>query len=435
MSLINAAKLDAIFKEKRVTQVGIQLYEQKAPGESAMRKIVRKTMLGPKGGEMSFKVGQIGHLHFMLPGGDYPRGMETRYDLGYIYLTESGAALEIDRLTKLALEAGQAAGSDINFGQQLADVIDTVAGDREVHFWGNGDGAVATTATGSTTTRVQFEVTPNGSTPGLHLGAEMVRPLTQYDLINPASPGTPVASNITFVEGGIVKDSATPYADLAVALGGAPAAGLRLVPAGSYGLGFKGMAYMNRYPRPTFWQGFYTPGRSELNGVYIDAGGREFSLALRRRLRDKMVLRYGETIDQDVFHWMHPAQETNWANAGYGYIRLSQPPDTLDLEIKSGRYRGSVFETFPKCDPDTIYIGKRSAYLYGYLQQPDWVKDDGLMMRLKRDTSGIGNNASAVSMVYGAIDQYGVTEPHCVHSITNLGVGAGAIYKDMRTNA
>lgn len=435
MSNITYGKIDAIFKETRLNEMATQLYETEAPGEAGMKKVVPKKMLGPKGGEMLFKVGQIGHVHFILPGGDFPAGIETRYDKGFIYLTESAASLEIDRFTKLALEAGAQVGSDINLGQQLEDVLTLWAQDREVHFWGNGDAAVATTATGSTTTRIQFEVTPNGSTPGLHLGAEMVRPLTQYDLINPASPSSPVASNITFAEGGIVKDSATPYGDLSVALGGAPAAGLRLVPRGSYGLGFKGMAYHNRYPRPTYWQGFYTPGRSELNGVYIDAAQREFSLALRRRLRDKMVLRYGKTEDQNVFHWMHPAQETNWTNAGYGFVRLNEFPSEFDPEIKSGRYRGSVFETFPKCDPDTIYIGSRDAYIYGYLQMPDWVKDDGTMQRLKRDSSGIGNNASAVSFVYGAIDQYGVTRPDRTHSIVNLGTGAGALYKDMRTNA
>ena len=433
-TLDSYGKMDAIFRETRLNAPMQQLYETESPGITAAQGFSQKVKVGPKGLTQTFKTGQIGAMTFIVPGGDYPMGIESRYEKTYIYLTESAASLEIDRFTMLALQQGPEGDKDINFGQKVEDVVTMFAQDREAHFWGNGNGAVATTSgvTASTTTRIYFETVPNGTSPGLHYGAEFVRPLTKYDLINEASPTSPVATGIQFKEGFIVKDANPPYADLTVALGGAPAAGLKLVPTGSYGLAFKGMAYMARYPRPTYWQGIYSVGRPEWNGVYVDAGGREFSLAIRRRLQDKMTLRFGKPMTDGMYSWMHPAQETNWTNSGYGFIRLSAPPESLDMEIKTGKYRGSIFEIFPKCDPDTIYIGKKSAHVYAYLDEPKWVKEDGQTMRIKRDSGGNGNNASAFSMVYSAIDQFGVKEPTGLHCITNLGVGAGVTYGNMR---
>lgn len=432
MSNISYGKLDAIFNETRMMGEMTKLYETETPGMTGMKRLVKKEKVGPKGLRKTFKTGQIGAMSFLLPGGDFPAGIETRYEHAFIYLTENAISMEIDRLTYLALQQG--VDSEINFGQQLQDMVEMHAQDSEVHFWGNGNGAVATLDAGSThtTTRLYFETVPDGTSPGLHYGAENVRPLTKYDLINEASPSSPVASDIQFKEGFIVKDAAIPYGDLTVALGGAPSGALKLVPADSYGLGFKGMAFMGRYPRPTYWQGVYMVNRPEWNGVYVDAGGREFSLALRRRLQDKMTLRFGKSMDQDCFHWMHPAQETNWAAAGYGFIRLSAPPKELDMEIRSGRYRGSVFETFPKCDPDTIYIGKKSAFVYAYLSEPQMIKEDGLTMRIKPGAGSNGTNASAFSMNFGAIEQFGVLEPSNIHCITNLGLANGVTYGSMR---
>lgn len=432
MSNISYGKLDAIFNETRMVGAMDKLYETETPGITAMKSVVKKQKIGPKGLRKTFKTGQIGSMNFLLPGGDFPSGIETRYEHMFIYLTENAASMEIDRLTYQALQQG--VDSEINFGQQLQDMIELHGQDSEVHFWGNGDGAIATLDAGSThtTTRLYFETVPDGATPGLHLGAEMIRPLTKYDLINPASPSSPVATNIQFKEGFIVKDAAIPYADLTVALGGAPSGALRVVPAGSYGLGFKGMSFMGRYPRPTYWQGVYTVNRPEWNGVYIDAGGREFSLAMRRRLQDKITLRYGKEMSDGWFTWMHPAQETNWAAAGYGFIRLSAPPKELDMEIKGGRYRGSVFETFPKCDPDTIYIGKKEGYVYAYLSEPQMIKEDGLTMRIKPGAGSNGTNASAFTMNYGAIEQFGNIMPKDTHCITNLGSTNNALYGNMR---
>ncbi len=432
MSNISYGKLDAIFNETRMQGAMDKLYETETPGLTTMKGIVQKQKVGPKGLRKTFKTGQIGAMSFLLPGGDFPSGIETRYEHAFIYLTENAVSLEIDRVTLQALQQG--VDTEINFGQQLQDMIEMHAQDSEVHFWGNGDGAIATLDAGSThtTTRLYFETTPDGTSPGYHLGAEMIRPLTKYDLINPASPSSPIATNIQFKEGFIVKDAAIPYADLTVALGSAPSGALRVVPAGSYGLGFKGMAFMGRYPRPTYWQGVYMVNRPEWNGVYVDAGGREFSLALRRRLQDKMTLRFGKEMDSQVFHWMHPAQETNWAAAGYGFIRLGEAPKELDLEIKGGRYRGSVFECFPKCDPDTIYIGKRNAFVYAYLSEPQMIKEDGLTMRIKPGAGSNNTNASAFSMNYGAIENFGVLNPNQVHCITNLGLASGVTYGSMR---
>lgn len=432
MANVSYGKLDAVLNETRLQRAADKLYETETPGLTAMKRVVPKQKIGPKGLRATFKTGQVGAMHFILPGGDFPSGIETRYEHAFIYLTENAVSMEIDRITYQALQQG--VDTEINFGQQMQDMIEMHGQDSEVHFWGNGNGAIATLDAGSThtTTRLYFETTPDGTSPGLHLGAEMVRPLTKYDLINEATPTSPVATNIQFKEGFIVKDAAIPYADLTAALGGAPSGALKLVPAGSYGLGFKGMAFMGRYPRPTYWQGVYMVNKPEWNGVYVDAGGREFSLALRRRLQDKMTLRFGKEMNDGHFTWMHPAQETNWANSGYGFIRLSAPPKELDLEIKGGRYRGSVFECFPKCDPDTIYFGEREAFVYAYLSEPQMIKEDGLTMRIKAGAGTNGTNASAFSMNYGAIEQFGVTKPSKVHCITNLGLANGVTYGSMR---
>lgn len=432
MSNIQYGKLDAVFNETRFQGAMDKLYETETPGLSAMKSVVTKQKIGPKGLRKTFKTGQIGSMSFLLPGGDFPVGIENRYEHLFIYLTENAVSLEIDRMTYQALQQG--IDTEISFGQQVQDMVELHGQDSEIHFWGNGDAAIATLDAGSThtTTRLYFETTPDGSSPGYHFGAENIRPNTKYDLINPASPSSPVATGIQFKEGFIVKDAAIPYADLTVALGGAPSGALRVVPTGSYGLGFKGMAFMSRYPRPTYWQGVYTVNQPNWNGVYVDAGGREFSLALRRRLQDKMTLRFGKEMTDSVFHWMHPAQETNWAAAGYGFIRLSQPPKELDMEIKGGRYRGSVFEIFPKCDPDTMYIGKRDAYVYAYLSEPQTIKEDGLTMRIKPGAGSNGTNASAFTMNYGAIEQFGVIKPKDVHCITNLGVSGAVMYGNFR---
>jgi hypothetical protein len=176
-----------------------------------------------------------------------------------------------------------------------------------------------------------LSTTPGGAH-AAGFGVDLLKPNVPYDLY---SGTTLSAAGIYISSTGI--DYTNNTVTLTAALGGAPAAGLKLYPASSKGLFPKGIRY-GVQGQKDYWQGSNCANKPFTNSMVQDAQGELIGNLYIERLLQKQGLRVGDGMNQTHQFWSSPSLKSLLSYTVFIAVLLLRPHGLFARSVE-GRAR------------------------------------------------------------------------------------------------
>lgn len=275
---------------------------------------------------------------------EYPEGVTFDRDRFKAFPVEQVATYQIDAPTYDDYRANK------------KEVVNSMSNDlellqKEFYKWcdimmaGDGSGCVGILGTGSTTTVLVLSTTPGG-VHAAGFGVDLLKQNVPYDLYS----GSTLSASGIYIDS---IDYTNNTVTLTAALGGAPAAGLKLYPASSKGLFPKGIRY-GVQAQKDFWQGSNCANKPFSNSMVQDASGELIGNLYIERLLQKQGLRVGSGSNQAQSFWISPSLKSLYKATGWNLVRGSHGDQKVNTGAKDVGYEDSVFKPWRNLDPDVL---------------------------------------------------------------------------------
>jgi hypothetical protein len=340
-----------------------------------------------------------------------PSSMEYPAGVGYVRTRFKTIAVdqvetyEIDRATYEDYSAKRE-GTLVSIAEEMDLLMKSFAERREFFLAGDGSGKLGTVGTGSTDTIIVMDTVTNG-TPAKAYGVSQLKPGVAYDVYNASDVLTD--DDVFITEGGI--DYTNNTVTMTAALVGAPTAGYYFVPANSWRQLPHGFAYLFAGGKTGYWEGTLVTNRQEYQTPYVNAGGNEVSNYYIERLLQKSAFRNGTGVNPTFKIFASPSVISIYKTPGWNMFRFAAKDSEYNTAFKNARYEDSVFEPFPKCDPDTLYGVDLSDVVH--VVQTDigpFKGADGMLFRQQQGTNQRGKGS--FYMNYGCSDNLTIDHPN-----------------------
>ena len=344
---------------------------------------------------------------------DYPVGTVFKRERLKSVPVDQVVTYEIDRATYDDYQNGNPTCL-VSMAEETDLLMRAFAERKEFWLAGTGSGKLGTLAAGSTTTVLNLDTVSNG-TPAKAYGVSQLKPQVAYDLYTSADVLS--ASNLEIIEGGV--DYTNNQVTLSAALGGAPAVGAYLVPNGSWFNLPHGFAYLFQGGKTGYWEGLTVTNRQEYQTPFVNAAGNEISNIYIERALQKQAFRTGLGLNKTFKIFASPTQISVYKAGGWNMFRFASKDDTYNTAFKNARYEDSVFEPFPKADPDTFYGVDMSDLIYiEQTKMGPFKGADGLMFNRKQGSGQHGKGE--FFMQYGVSDNFTIDHPELHMVVRNL---------------
>lgn len=398
------------------------IVDLEAPVSKKIMGVMKEVRVNQKGREKAV----LGDVRTTIKAGassmEYPQGV------GYIRTRLKSMAVdqvvtyEIDRATYEDY-SNKRAETLTTIAEELDLLMRGFAQRREFFLAGDGSGKLGTVGTGSSTTVVVMDTTPNG-TPAKAYGVSQLKPGVPYDLYSSADARTD--SSVLITEGGI--DYTNNTVTMTAALSGAPAAGAYFVPADSWRQFPHGFAYLFAGGKTGYWEGTLVTNQFQYQTPYVNAGGNEISNYYIERLLQKQALRTGKGVNATFKIFASPSVISIYKTPGWNMFRFAAKDDTYNTAFKNARYEDSIFEPFPQCDPDAMYGVDLSDMVH--VVQTDigpFKGADGMLFRQQQGTNQRGKGSFYLN--FGCSDNFTIDQPQLHVVARNFDVtNAATIY-------
>lgn len=344
-SVNTVASGDAVFRaylEKRVPVIA----DLKAPLMKKLKAAVKTVDTNQKGREKAVTADVRVNFKAGASNMEYPQGTVYKRDRLKSVPVDQVVTYEIDRATYEDYNNGNP-DTLVQMGGEMDLLMQGFMERKEFFLAGDGSGKLGTLTTGSSTTVLNLDVTPNGAHAKAY-GVSQLKPEVSYDLYN--SNDTLNTAGIFVSEGGI--NYSTNAVTLTTTLGGAPSSGAYLVPNGSWYNMPQGFYSLFNGNKTGYWEGVNVTNRQEWQTPMVDAGGNEISNNYIERMLQKQAFRNGVGVNSTFKIFASPSLISTYKAAGWNMFRFASKDDTYNTAFKNARYEDSIFEVFPKANPD-----------------------------------------------------------------------------------
>lgn len=397
----------------------INIVDLQAPVWKKVKAGIRTVDVSQKGRDQMVTADVQVNFKAGLSNMDYPVGTAYVRDRLKTVPVDQVVTYEIDRATYEDYRKGSKEVLT-NMAQETDLLMRGFMERKEFFLSGDGSGKVGVLTTGSTTTVLNLATT----TSGVHaaaLGVSQLKKNVAYDLYT--SAGVLDTANIEISTIDYTNNQVT----LTAALGGSPLTGAYLVPAGSWYNLPHGFSYLIAGGKTGYWEGISITNRQEYQTPYTNAAGAVVSNSLIERTLQKHALRNGTGLNATFKIFASPSAISIYKTPGWNMFRFKQGDGSGDFNtaFKGARYEDSIFEPFPKADPDVMYGVDLSDFVYVKQTEMGPFKGaDGMLFRQKPGTNSHGKGE--FYMQYGCSDNLTIDSPNKHFVIRNLDVSDSA---------
>jgi hypothetical protein len=402
----SVANQDAIFQTFLDKQVA-NIVDLMAPVHKKVKGAARVVNVNQKGRDKAV----LSDVRINFKAG----ASNMEYPVGSVYKRERLKSVPVDQV--VTYEIDRATYEDYRKGNpntlgSMAEEIDLLMRGflerKEFFLSGDGSGKLGVLAAGSTDTVLNLATTPTGAHAAA-LGVSQLKPGVLYDLYT--SAGAVHEAGIEIAEGGVDYTNNTVTLTAAMAGGAGPTAAY-LVPAGSWYNLPHGFSYLFAGGKTGYWEGLTVTNRQEYQTPYVNAAGNEISNAYIERALQKHALRNGTGINATFKIFASPSLISIYKTQGWNLFRFAAKDDTFNTAFKNARYEDSIFEPFPKADPDAMYGVDLSDVVY--IEQtgmgPFRGADNSMLFWKKQGSAGHGKGE--FYMNYGCSDNWTIDRPN-----------------------
>lgn len=404
MGAVNTvASQDALFQEF-LDQSTVNIVDLAAPTIKKLKAALKTVDVNQKGRSkaatsdvrVNFKAGPSNM--------DYPQGTVYKRDRLKSVPVDQVVTYEIDRATYEDYRSGKQ-GVLTSMAEEMDLLMEGFMERKEFFLAGDGSGKLGTLAAGSTTTVLNLGVTPTGAHAAAY-GVSQLKPEVAYDIFTSADALH--AAGVFVAEGGI--NYATNQATLTAAIT-APAVGAYLVPNGSWFSLPQGLYSLINGNKTGYWEGITMNGRQEWQSPMVDAGQNEISNTYIERLLQKQGFRNGNGVNATFKFFASPSLISIYKTPGWNMFRFASKDTTYNTAFKEARYEDSIFEPFPKANPDWMAGVEMSDLVW--IKQTDFGPfkgADGMLFRQKQGSQQRGKGE--FYMQWGCSDNMTINKPN-----------------------